>query len=374
MPHCFTFAAVFAALSAHDPPAAIADQPLVVYCSADEAFARPLLAEFTQRTGITVRPLFDTEAGKTTGLVFRLLAERNRPRADVWWSSEVFGTIQLADAGILAPFDPPAASDIPDALRDPQHRWTGFALRARVLAYNPTRRGKDMPPRTWAELADPRFKGRIAMANPLFGTTRGHMAALAALWGDAAFRKYVEGLRANGVRLTDGNSQSVLLVARGDVEFAATDTDDVLVAQARGDSVDMLFPDLDAPAGSRRAGTLWIPNSAGLVAGGKNVHAAKELLDYIVSADMEWKLSRSESANLPVRTVLWDRFSSAHGKREPRIHDPSMPDAEPQYPDIATAAFARLLNAYKRSSLVDFHAAATGLRDTDALVKELLLR
>ncbi len=334
---------------------------VTIYCSADEAFARPILAEFTKQTGVEVRPLFDTEAGKTTGLVHRLLAERARPRADVWWSSEIFGTIQLAEAGVLAAYDPPSAKDIPAAYRDPKHYWTAFGLRGRVIAYNPEKTSKDKVPRTWAELARPEYKGKVAIANPIFGTTRGHMATLLTLWGEDAFRKYLMALRDNGVRIADGNSQAVMMVARGEVEFAATDTDDVIVAIGRGDKLEMAFPDLDAPDGKQQVGTLWIPNSVGVVAGGINKAGAKELADYLASAGVEMELSFSESANLPVRKASWDRFSRR------------MPPGEKEV-DRNHTYVAREIDVFQLSAPVDYVAVAAKLRAADAMIKEILLR
>ena len=64
------------------------DEEVVIYVSADETIARPILDAFEASTGVRVRPVFDTEATKTTGLVSRLLTERDRPRADLFWSSE----------------------------------------------------------------------------------------------------------------------------------------------------------------------------------------------------------------------------------------------------------------------------------------------
>ena len=77
--------------------------PVVVYVSADEAIARPIIKAFEERTGRRVLPVYDTEATKTTGLASRLIAERQRPRADLFWSSECFRTIELAADGLLAP-------------------------------------------------------------------------------------------------------------------------------------------------------------------------------------------------------------------------------------------------------------------------------
>jgi len=279
-----------------------ASRPVVLYCSADEQFARPLLAEFTSRTGIQVRPVFDTEAGKTTGLIERLRAERRRPIADVWWSSEIYGTLLLAGDGLLVPFDPATASDIPTQFRDADRRWTAFGLRGRALAFDPSRTPREKVPLRWELLADPAWRGRIAMANPLYGTTRGQMAQLLAAWGEERFRAYLTALAANGVRLADGNAHSVRMLIAGQVDLAMTDTDDIRVAKAGGASIDFLLPTV-GDEGSPQA-ALWIPNSVGLVAGGSNPDGGRRLVEFLASADTEGGLEASESGNVPVRPEL----------------------------------------------------------------------
>ena len=74
-------------------------QQVVVYTSVDQNFAEPILAEFEAASGIDVQPVFDVEAAKTTGLVNRIIAEKDRPQADVWWSGECAQTIDLARLG-----------------------------------------------------------------------------------------------------------------------------------------------------------------------------------------------------------------------------------------------------------------------------------
>ena len=56
---------------------------------------REIVVAFVDETGIEVRLVGDNEAVKTTGLMQRIIAERGRPGADVWWSSEPFATIRL---------------------------------------------------------------------------------------------------------------------------------------------------------------------------------------------------------------------------------------------------------------------------------------
>ncbi len=80
--------------------------------------------------------MYDTEETKSTGLANRLLAEKTRPQADVFWSNEPVRTLVLKSRGVLAAYRSPSAEGIPVALIDPEGYWTGFSARMRVIAYN----------------------------------------------------------------------------------------------------------------------------------------------------------------------------------------------------------------------------------------------
>lgn len=276
---------------------------LVVYCSVDEAFARPILDGFKGKGGKAVAVVFDSEAGKTTGLVNKIISEAasGRPRADVFWSSELFNTILLARRGLLIPYESTSAFDIPERFRDSKRRWTGMAVRARVLAFDPKGTDEANRPYTWEDLADPRFAPHVTFANPLFGTTRGHVAAMFALWGRERARAFLTQLRDGGALIADSNGATVRAVIGGRAKFAATDTDDVWVAQRSGASLDLIYPDIGD------GGTLLIPCSVGIVSGTRDVVAARKLVDYLVSAEVERMLAQSDARHIPVRDSLrWE--------------------------------------------------------------------
>ena len=277
-----------------------AARQVTVYCSVDEVFARGVLDRYQERTGTRVSAVFDSEAGKTTGLVNRIIheAEAGRPRADVFWSSELFNTILLARQGLLAPYDSPPAADIPARFKDGQHHWTALAVRGRVIAFDPTKITPEDLPTSWEELADPKFAAVTAIANPLFGTTRGHVAAMFALWGPERGRAFLTRLRDGGANVVDGNSTAVRAVIAGRVKIAATDTDDVWVAQQAGATLDLRYLDMGD------GGTLLIPCSVAIVNGAPHDEAARQLVDYLVSAEVERMLAESDSRNVPVRAAL----------------------------------------------------------------------
>jgi len=268
---------------------------VVVYTSVDQVYAREVFDAFTERSGIAVRPVFDTEAGKTTGLFNRLLAERQRPRADVFWNNEIIRTLQLADAGVGGDLSGLIPGDIPRRWVDADGRWVAMSLRARVIVYNTDMLSAGDAPRALGELTEERWKGKVAMANPLFGTTAGHMAALYEAWGEEKAEQWLRDLKANGVRIVDGNSVVRDMVGRGELPVGLTDTDDVFAGLDGGLPIDLILPDQEG------LGTFLIPNSVMLVAGGPNPGPAGEFVRYLLSPEVERRLAFSRAAQLPVR-------------------------------------------------------------------------
>ncbi len=308
---------------------------LVVYCSVDEAFGREVLGAFEARGETDLDIVFDTEAGKTTGLINKIIAEAaaSRPRADVFWSSELFNTILLARKGLLEPYDSPSAADIPARYKDREHRWTALAARARVLTFDPAGTiPKGAIPTRWEALAEPQFAKHVAFANPLFGTTRGHVAAMFALWGGQRGKAFLTQLSEGGALIADSNGATVRAVIAGRSNLAATDTDDVWVAQRSGASLDLVYPDMGD------GGTLLIPCSVAVVKGSRNVEAARKLVDFLVSAAVERMLAESDSRNIPVRSALREELGM-NSPNESKVGFEAVADAM----DEAVAAVREIL-------------------------------
>ncbi len=288
------------------------EESVVLYVSADEYIAREVIAAFEEKTGIVVDMVADAEAKKTTGLVERLRSERDNPLADVFWSSEIFMTISLADEGVLVPYQSEATGSWPEAFRDEDDRWYAFAGRARVIVYSTERVAAEDIPKTWTDLTNSYLKDRIVIADPRFGTTGGHLGAMKAYWDRNAmpgyYSAYLLGLRDNGVRmLPSGNAGVVRAIVAGEADLGFTDTDDVWAFQAQGAKIDLVYPDHtheDEPGN----GTLLIPNTVGMVAGGSNPGQAGRLIDFLLSEQVERILAESVSHNIPIRPSLSELY------------------------------------------------------------------
>ena len=275
-------------------PSQKAERTVTIYVSTDRVFSEPVLREYEKQSGVKVNAVYDTEETKSTGLANRLLAEKGRPQADVFWSNEPVRTLVLKSRDVLAPYRSPSAKGIPDALIDPESYWTGFSARIRVIAYNSKMVTPNDAPQSIFDLADPKWMGQVAMADPRFGSTSFHVAALYALAGDDKMDDFFRRLKANGVRIVEGNSVVRDLVARGEVKTGLTDTDDVNVAIENGQPVGMVLPDREG------LGVPVMPNMVSLVAGAPHPGEARKLIDYLLSADVERQLAQSEAVQIPL--------------------------------------------------------------------------
>ncbi len=281
---------------------------VVLYCSADDHIARPVIEAFEKETGVQVLYRGDTEATKNTGLAERLRLERTKPECDVFWSSEVFFTVRLAQEGLLAPHVSETTKAWPARLADGEHRWHGMAQRARVVVFNTKAIASEDAPRSMHDLLDVRFQDRIVMARPQFGTTRGHMGALLTLWGEETMQDWLRRLSASGVRLLDGNSAVVRAVATGEADVGLTDTDDVWAGQRNGWPVDLVYVRHDVPEHGVHAGPMMIPNAVSIIAGAPHPKEAALLADFLLSERVERMLAESESGNIPIRESLAKEF------------------------------------------------------------------
>ncbi|MCP5520180.1 MAG: ABC transporter substrate-binding protein [Verrucomicrobiales bacterium] len=229
---------------------------VVVYAAQDRVYAEPLLRQFETDTGLKVAALYDSEAVKTVGLANRLLAEREHPVADVFWGNEEFRTRQLAAQQVFLP----------------TNGWFAFGWRSRRVMINTNQVDLADAPKSLLELTNAVWRGHVALAYPLFGTTATHFAALRQHWGDEPWTAWCRGLRANDAFIVDGNSVVARMVARGEAWIGLTDSDDFQVVAGEHATV------AELPLNDE---SLLIPNTVGIVRNGPHPDAARRLAEYL---------------------------------------------------------------------------------------------
>jgi iron(III) transport system substrate-binding protein len=286
---------LFAVLGCDQSPRS-ASPEVVLYTSIDEPVARPVIEAFTKKTGIKVVLVTDTEANKSVGLAERLRAEKNRPRADVWWGNEPFHTIRLANEGLFQPYESPSAKDIPAAFKDSLHRWAGNGLRWRVIASTAQR---------ISHVEDLINQDGVALARPTAGTTAGHVASLYVRWGDERADEFFRALRRRNVKVLGGNGPVATAVANGEARYGLTDNDDV--RNVRKPTV--MLDEVTAHADKDDSIGLPIPTTVALVANRPDSPAAKQLVDFLLSQSTEAMLQEAGFAADTVRRWHGTGFS-----------------------------------------------------------------
>jgi iron(III) transport system substrate-binding protein len=286
---------LLATAACHRSDSGTSSKPKVVlYCATDREIAQDLIDEFQQETGIQVEAKFDTEAAKAVGLIQAIRQEKSHPQCDVLWGGGAYFSTILMNDGCLASAPTDLIQAEGDAPHDPQGRWLGFAAAYRVLIVNTDVLPPESRPHSYRDLTDPRFKGHIGIANPLFGGMAAHVSVLFAKFGVAQGRQWLTDLQRNDCALCAGMADVKNRVASGELWFGITSTIDAHVAVDAGKPVTVVFPD----QGPNDIGCLNGFNTVALIAGAPHPAEAEKLLRFLLTTKTEKILAAGPGQNV----------------------------------------------------------------------------
>ncbi len=269
------------------------ENEVIIYTTVDQIFSEPILKDFEKETGIKVKAVYDTEETKSTGVLNRLIAEKDNPQCDIFWSGDPVRTIVLKNKGITLPYNSKVSEGINTAFKDPENHWTGFSARARVLIYNKNLLTDTLVPKSIFDLTNENLKGKVAIANPLFGTTTFHISALFTVLGDEKAKQLLTDLKNNELVIATSNGDVKKRVLNGELACGLTDTDDAFEAMKESKNIGIVFLD------QKGIGSLIMPNTVNLIKGSKHQENAKKIFDYLLSKQTEAKLAIS-CAQMPL--------------------------------------------------------------------------
>jgi iron(III) transport system substrate-binding protein len=273
---------------------------LVVYCAHDAGDAEKILRAFEQRSGISLDIRFGTEPTQSPGLTELLLREKDAPRCDVFWNNEPLGTLALQERGLLQPYRGSGYARIPAAFKAPDGSWAGFAARLRVVIYNTAKIGTTPPNITG--LLPGSDLSRVAIAQPLSGTTLTHYTLLWRQWGGDQLQAWHADWRRGGVKELSGNAAVKDAVADGVCYAGFTDTNDFFQAKEDGKPVAMNPVRLDDGK------TICIPDTVAILRGARHTRAARKLVDFLLSEETELALAASKARPVPLGPVPAERL------------------------------------------------------------------
>ena len=257
-----------------DLAAARKEGKVVLYTSAPIAAAQKVANVFQQKYGITVE-LFRS-GGSQVLRRFMMEHDAGRGSADVLVSSDPAAILDMTAKGMFLPFKPAGFDKVPEAFRD----QNGAYVAQRVSAISIYGRTDLVPPqdmpKTWDDLLNPRFKGKLVMTNPSFTSLQ---LGVVAMMSKQRGWDYYEKLNRNDVLVVQGNEQALNMVKTGERPIAAgADSQYANEARMAGHKIANFFP---------TDGTFAIPATTSIVKGSKNPNAAKLLAEFTLSVEAE---------------------------------------------------------------------------------------
>ncbi len=252
---------------------------LVVYSGRKEELIRPAIQAAEKALGVKVT-LFTAGAGE---LARRIELEKANPRGDIFIGTTAGFAELMREKGLLDTFTSPLLNEIPAEFRAHDNTWVPITARVRVLVYNTNQVKPQEAPKSYFDLAAPRWKGKVAVASMGERTTVGWLAAILAVKGEEFARKYVADLKANGLKVLKNNTEVRKAVAGGEYAIGITNHYYYLL-QLQDDAkspVGIVYPD----QGPADMGTPVFSITAALIKGAKNSEAARSLLEFLLKPE-----------------------------------------------------------------------------------------
>ena len=285
--------------------AALAQRTLVVYCSHDADACELAAREFQRETGVAT-----AIARKATGEYYaQIRAERDNPRADVWYGGTVDPLLQAAAEGLLAPYASPRLAELRPWARQLTER-SGFKVAAIyriVIAFgtNPEvlARNGAVAPKCWSDLPGAAYRREIELANPVTsGTGYTILATLIALYGEDGAFAYLKRIAPNVVRYTQSGTAQGPSVARGEVGVGVSFAHEFVTQQLAGFKVDIAIP---------CEGTGAALGGMAIVAGAPHPEEAKVFYDWALTRGAQELANRTRNLIVPANAAAAIRPEAA---------------------------------------------------------------
>jgi iron(III) transport system substrate-binding protein len=275
---CLLSCAAAALLGALAGAPAAAQQQVTALCSTDQAWCELAAKEFQAKTGIKV-----LQARKATGEAFaQLRAEAANPKTDLWWGGTGDPFLQAAEIGLLDAYRPDYLNDL-QAWSVRQYAMSGnfvggFYTSAIGFGWNEDVLKKKglAPPKCWADLIDPKYKGEIETSHPgSSGTGYTIIAGLVQLMGEDAAFDYLKKLHRNITQYTRSGTAQAKSVAQGEVGIGVSFIFGFESERQQGFTM--------VKSAAPCEGTSYEVGGIALVKGGRNREAAKRYYDWLMS-------------------------------------------------------------------------------------------
>jgi len=200
-----------------DQQAAVNAGEVNVYSYRQPFLIQPMFDAFTRDTGVKVNVVFAPK-----GLVERLKQEGANSPADLIFTVDIGRLTDAYEAGVTQPVETASLTNaIPQSFRQDNGHWYGLTQRARILYASKERVSPEDAPKTYEELADPKWAGRICTRSGSHVYQVALTSAMIAHYGEARAEDWLRGVKANLARKPQGNDRAqVKAIKEGECDIS----------------------------------------------------------------------------------------------------------------------------------------------------------
>lgn len=238
---------------------------------------KTLFDKFTEETGVNVEFL-SMSSGE---VISKIKAEGGTPMADVWFGGGVDAFMAAKTDGILEQYKPEGFDKIKEGFKDEEGYWISKGITVvGFLANNKILEDKKLPiPKTWEEIADPKYKDEVIMANPaVSGTSFANVKGLLDKYGEEKgweyFKKLNNNIKFYGERGKDPQEKTIA----GEFGLGIIPIDKSAFDEAEKNNLTAIYPE---------DGLCWVPEGVAIFKNSPNLEAAKKFEDFILRADIQ---------------------------------------------------------------------------------------
>jgi iron(III) transport system substrate-binding protein len=286
-------AALFALAGSAQAQAQRGTGEVVVYCTVQEEWCRPMMAAFERETGIRV-----AMTRKSSGEFYaQIRAEAANPRADVWWGGTGDPHVQAARENLTQEYRSPMLSQLQDwAVRQAEqtgYRTVGVYSGALGYSYNVAQlQRRNIPaPRCWSDLLNPAFRDEVQVADPnSSGTSYTMLATLVQIMGEDPAFAYLRNLHRNVNQYTRAGAAPARAVATGESLIGITFLHDAVTQKVQGANIEIVAP---------CEGTGYEIGSMSIIRGAPNLENARRFYDWALTPQAQAIGAEAQAYQLP---------------------------------------------------------------------------
>ena len=231
----------------------------------------PLFDEFTKETGAKVEFL-----SMSSGEVISRTKAEGKPMADLWFGGGLDAFMAAKDDGLLENYQSEMTDKLPEEYKDKDGFYfskgltvVGFLLNDSILE----EKGLEAP-KSWKDLADPKYKSEIIMSNPaISGTNYAALKGLLDLYGEEEgwdlFSKINDNIDFYSKRGKDPQEKT----AQGEFAIGIIPVDKMAFDTAKDNNLTVVYPE---------DGIAWVPEGVAIFKDSENADVAKAFVDFML--------------------------------------------------------------------------------------------